>query len=66
MAGRWGSFIGGSSGNDSLDLTECPEGRLLNEECGWDYDDPRHWINLKYYLIKFGKYLWKGNDLKWN
>lgn len=38
--GRWGSFIGGPNGGTHFDLTTCVEGRLLNEEIGWNYDDP--------------------------
>lgn len=40
--GKWGSFIGGIDGGTHFDLTTCPEGRLLNEEIGWNYDDPRN------------------------
>ena len=40
-SGRWGSFIGGEQGKTHFDITECVQGRLLNEEVGWDYDNPR-------------------------
>lgn len=38
--GAWGSFIGGPNGGTHFDLTACPEGRELNEEIGWNYDNP--------------------------
>eukprot|EP00931_Biecheleriopsis_adriatica_P006800 TRINITY_DN108155_c0_g1_i1.p2 TRINITY_DN108155_c0_g1~~TRINITY_DN108155_c0_g1_i1.p2 ORF type:complete len:174 (+),score=35.35 TRINITY_DN108155_c0_g1_i1:87-608(+) len=37
--GPWGSFIGGRSGSTHFDLTECAEGKRLNEMIGWDYDN---------------------------
>merc|ERR1712110_115097 len=39
--GPWGSFIGGARGSTHFDLTECADGKRLNELAGWDYDDPR-------------------------
>jgi len=39
--GPWGSFIGGANGTTHFDLTECPEGKRLNQLTGWNYDDPR-------------------------
>ena len=39
--GPWGCFIGGARGKDYFDLTECKEGRRLNELIGWDYSNPR-------------------------
>eukprot|EP00929_Paragymnodinium_shiwhaense_P006369 TRINITY_DN10965_c0_g1_i4.p1 TRINITY_DN10965_c0_g1~~TRINITY_DN10965_c0_g1_i4.p1 ORF type:complete len:191 (-),score=16.91 TRINITY_DN10965_c0_g1_i4:144-716(-) len=40
--GRWGVFIGGDGGSTHFDLTECEQGKELNELIGWDYEDPRH------------------------
>lgn len=39
--GRWGSFIGGAHGRTHFDLTHCPVGKRLNEQIGWNYNDPR-------------------------
>lgn len=39
--GPWGSFIGGAEGRTHFDLTDCREGKRLNELIGWSYDDPR-------------------------
>lgn len=38
--GPWGSFIGGTRGGTHFDLTECPEGKRMNELIGWSYDNP--------------------------
>lgn len=38
--GRWGSFIGGTHGRTHFDLTKCPVGKRLNEQIGWDYNNP--------------------------
>merc|ERR1712079_753990 len=35
--GPWGSFIGGASGGTHFDLTECPQGKQLNQVIGWSY-----------------------------
>eukprot|EP00416_Gambierdiscus_australes_P040709 CAMPEP_0171102188 /NCGR_PEP_ID=MMETSP0766_2-20121228/57106_1 /TAXON_ID=439317 /ORGANISM="Gambierdiscus australes, Strain CAWD 149" /LENGTH=166 /DNA_ID=CAMNT_0011562423 /DNA_START=116 /DNA_END=616 /DNA_ORIENTATION=+ len=39
-SGPWGKFIGGANGRTHFDLTDCMEGRRLNELIGWNYDDP--------------------------
>lgn len=39
--GPWGSFIGGADGTTHFDLTECDDGKRLNQLIGWDYEDPR-------------------------
>jgi len=39
-SGPWGSFIGGDRGQTLFDLTDCREGRRLNQLIGWDYQDP--------------------------
>jgi hypothetical protein len=36
----WGPFIGGVQGATHFDLTECSVGKMLNEQAGWDYNDP--------------------------
>jgi len=38
--GPWGSFIGGRDGRTHFALTECTEGKRLNELLGWDYENP--------------------------
>lgn len=38
--GPWGTFIGGERGSTHFDLTECPEGRQMNQSIGWNYDNP--------------------------
>lgn len=38
--GKWGFFIGGKLGSTHFDLTNCPEGKKLNEALGWDYNNP--------------------------
>eukprot|EP00927_Polykrikos_kofoidii_P048730 TRINITY_DN42945_c0_g1_i1.p1 TRINITY_DN42945_c0_g1~~TRINITY_DN42945_c0_g1_i1.p1 ORF type:complete len:564 (-),score=73.49 TRINITY_DN42945_c0_g1_i1:59-1750(-) len=38
--GPWGSFIGGPRGGTHFDLTECPEGKQMNEVFGWNYASP--------------------------
>lgn len=38
--GPWGCFIGGSDGRTHFSLTECTEGKILNELLGWDYENP--------------------------
>jgi NAD-dependent SIR2 family protein deacetylase len=38
--GPWGSFIGGARGRTHFDLSECPEGKRLNQVIGWNYDVP--------------------------
>jgi len=38
--GPWGSFIGGAKGGTHFDLTECPEGKQMNEIIGWNYANP--------------------------
>lgn len=39
--GPWGTFIGGDQGSTHFDLTDCPEGKKMNEQIGWNYEDPR-------------------------
>jgi len=38
--GPWGSFIGGPRGSTHFDLTDCAQGKRLNQLLGWNYIDP--------------------------
>ncbi|KRX04755.1 hypothetical protein PPERSA_11811 [Pseudocohnilembus persalinus] len=40
--GQWGPFIGGQNGRQQFDLTECQEGKLLNQAIQWKYDNPAY------------------------
>lgn len=40
---NWGTYIGrAKTEHEEFFFTECPMGRQLNEELGWNYLDPKH------------------------
>lgn len=40
---KWGTYIGRVVAlGDNFCFSDCPTGRMLNNQLGWKYDDPRH------------------------
>mmetsp|Transcript_89768 Transcript_89768/g.253150 ORF Transcript_89768/g.253150 Transcript_89768/m.253150 type:complete len:219 (-) Transcript_89768:250-906(-) len=39
--GPWGTFIGGPDGRTHFDITDCAEGKRLNQLIGWNYENPQ-------------------------